>query len=157
MPQFTKKQRQEIIDAHIEKYGGYNPRMFLQVVRASNGTHPAWSWFDWNDGRAAEEYRVIQAREFGQGLRISFEITQHETTVKVKAPAVISPLETRKIGGYRQFVPENDMPELRRQAARELRSWAKRYQAAIVDAGLSEQDFTAAVDQIDVPIVEAAE
>lgn len=144
MREFTKEVREEIIRAHVAKFGRYQADEFIREVRSSNGTHPAWSWFEWNDGNAAEEHRLWQARMFVQGLRISFEVQdvrarKRSKVVVVTAPAYISPVEDRKDGGgYVATDPHNPahQRELAGQGARALLTWLERYRGILTLLGI---------------------
>lgn len=134
MREFTKEIRQEILDEYTARHGEFSPAGFLREVRASNGSHPAWSWFEWDDGKAAEEHRVWQSRMFVQGLKIKFEIETSSSKVSKievrEAPAYLSPVDRRaEGGGYYPFDPSNDAhrQELARQASQSLETWMRRY------------------------------
>lgn len=158
---FTKELRQKIINEYASKHGGkFDPAGFLKEVRLSNGTHAAWNWFEWNDGTAAEKWRLQQAAEFAQGLKIRFEVQTHsfENIKLVTAPAFVSPLSERSSGGgYKPFNPEIDLDELGRQAAQALITWFNRYEAVIVSRGLDRSDFDKAITVLDPPKLVAAE
>ncbi|MBA3548825.1 MAG: hypothetical protein H0T76_20270 [Nannocystis sp.] len=149
---FTRDDRQEIIDDYVARNGNFSAGGFLREVRASNGTHRAWAWFEWNDGRAAEEFRLHQSRLFVQGLRISFTVETIERKVSGvtvrEAPALISPMDSRHDGGgYYAFDPTNieHMAELRRQGATALENWLRRYGSAFELAGGKTKPFKDAV------------
>jgi len=147
---FSKQKRQEIIDDFIRKNGGYDAQAFLREVRSSNGTHPAWSWFQWNDGAAAEEYRLWQARTFTQGLRVVFtvEVTERHVSGVRAVPALLSPLDNRRNGGgYYAVDPQDEahMAEVRLQGAASLETWMRRYGDAFELAGGDLDPFYAAV------------
>jgi hypothetical protein len=142
---FTKADRQKIVDAYVAKHGTFDAGGFLWEVRKSNGTHEAWSWFEWNDGKAGEAYREIQAREFVQGLKVKFEVVQTEPKVASiivrDAPAYISPVENRRSGGgYHAYDPANEdhRDELVRQAATAFDSWVRRYGGIFSEIGGTE-------------------
>lgn len=144
MARFTKQQRQEIIrDFCLRRNREFDAKLFAKEVRETGPSHPAYGWFQWDDDRAAEEYRIWQAREFSRGLKVSFSIEEvgRSGTVKVRevqAPMLVSPMsERRSGGGYFLTDPENPqhMAELCEQAAIDLGRWLKRYEAAILHAG----------------------
>jgi len=134
---FTKELRQEIVRNFALAHNGfYNPSVFLEEVRQTGESHPAWAWFEWDEGRAALAYNLERARAFAQGLKVRFEIADVEHgPVTVSAPLVLSAFEGRRMGvGYHLFdteKPANDMTELCRQAAVDLAAWLRRYDAAI--------------------------
>ena len=142
--QLSREKRQAIVDDFIQRNGGYSAQGFLAEVRRSNGSHPAWAWFDWDDPRAAEEHRLWQARTFVRDLTISFSVetvTSSAHGFTVSAPRVLSPAESRPSGGgYRRFDPESaeDVAELATQAATAFASWRKRYEAALYASGVKQ-------------------
>lgn len=115
MTRFTKELRQEIVRNFALAHNGfYNPNLFLDEVRQTGESHPAWSWFEWDEGRAALAYNLERARAFAQGLKVRFEIADVERgPVIVSAPLVLSAVEGRRTGvGYHLFdieKPTNDM------------------------------------------------
>lgn len=141
---FSKQRRQEIVDDFVARHGGFDARAFLREVRLSNGTHPAWSWFEWNDGRAAEEYRVEQARDFVRDLRVTFEITTTQRSVKgvfmASAPAAYSPLSRRSTGGGYRLTDPGDTAHRRdlcAEGGQALRAWLRRYSGVAEAEGVS--------------------
>src|SRR3546814_9062605 len=70
----SRKDRQKIVDDFVERHGKYDARMFMEEVKATAGQHPAWTWFVWDDEKAADEYRIWQAREFTHDLKVKFSI-----------------------------------------------------------------------------------
>lgn len=111
-------------------------------MRETGETHPAFGWFEWSDEKAASDHRLWQARAFAKDLRIRFEVQDvsggKSITVTTEAPLVMSPASGRKDGGgYVSFNPDDPahQAELCQQAAVALRSWLKRYQAALIHCG----------------------
>lgn len=143
MARFTKALREQIVREFTARHNGqYNPALFLEGVGAKGVDHPAYEWFEWNDDRAAEQYRVEQARAFARDIRVAFtveEIGRNKavTIREVEAPLMISPLTGRRHGGgYVVLDPARpeDMAELCRQAACDLEAWLSRHQAALLYA-----------------------
>lgn len=170
MSKFTKELRQQIVEDFARKHNGqYDPALFLKEVRDTGKTHPAYGWFEWDNKKAANEYNLWQARAFAKDLRIKFEVEEvgrsGSVTVKsVEAPLVISPMAGRGDGGgYVSFDPNSPAHQAEHchQAAAALRSWLKRYQAALVHAGYgvkSVESIADALESIQAPaLVEAAE
>lgn len=140
---FTKELRQEIVETFATRHNGqFDPSLFLKEIEETGKKHPAHSWFQWDDTKAAREHRLWQARSFAKDLRVTFTIEQVSRQGEIKIttgemPAVISPVEGRSDGGGYVLVDPNDpehMAEHRRQAATALRSWLRRYQAAVTNA-----------------------
>lgn len=144
MARFTKERRQEIIrEFAIRHNGHFNPTLFVQEVRATGADHPAYEWFEWSLDKAAEQHWLWQAREFANGLRVSFtvETVGREGAIKVRevsAPFALSPVDQRRQGGGYYVTDPSDpahMAELCRQAVNDLERWLRRYEAALVHAG----------------------
>lgn len=144
MAHFTKEQRQQIIrDFCLRRNMDFDARLFAKEVRDTGPEHPAYDWFEWDDGKAAEEFRIWQAREFSRGLRVSFQIEEvgRSGTIRVRevsVPMLVSPLDGRRAGGgYFLTDPEDPshMAELCKQAATDLRRWLRRYEGALAHAG----------------------
>lgn len=144
MARFTKALRQQIVRDFAEQNGGwFDPAAFLAFVRDSGVDHPAFGWFEWDDDKAAEEFRLDQARDFARGLVIKFEVQSlHRGTMRViehSAPLVVSPLDRRRQGGGYYLTDANDpahMAELCRQAAHSLRWFISRYEGALAYSGV---------------------
>lgn len=143
---FTKDDRQRIVREFAVRHNGqFNATLFLQEVQETGETHEAWSWFQWDGDKAANEHRLWQAREFSQGLVVTFEIEEigRNKAVKVTTvamPMVLSQPVGRTPGGGGGYVLTNpDDPEhvveLCRQAAVALQSWHSRYSGALRKAG----------------------
>lgn len=147
---FTKEERQRIIAEFAVRHNGhYNPKLFLDEVRATGEDHPAFGWFTWDEARAAEAHRLWESRVFASGLRVSFSIDEigrrgAVTVREVMMPFAISPVGTRdKGGGYVVSVPGDDghMLELCSQALTDLGTWIDRYAGAVMYAGGSIHDL----------------
>lgn len=147
---FTKQLRAEIIGEFAKRHGGnYNPPDFLEEVEKAGESHPAHAWFTWDDSQAAHEYRIWQARVFASNIRVSFSVRSigRDTPMTIKsveAPMAISPLNGRsRGGGYVITNPtKGHMVELCRQAEDDLRSWLRRYEAAVQYVGISAEEIS---------------
>lgn len=135
-PKLSRAERQRIVDEFAERHGGvFDKREFLAEVRESNGSHPAWSWFEWRDDVAAEAYRLQQAGDFVRDLVLVVEVvTPRSVTLNLEAPAMLVPLADRREGGYRPLAVVG-VEELRREAVMALIAWRGRYQAALAQIG----------------------
>ena len=98
------------------------------VVAAKKKSSPLHKCFEWNDGKAALEYRLWQAREL---IRVAICILEgSDDPIK----AYVSLKEDRRApgGGYRSLEDVLRMPDLRRQllaeALEELRVYEEKYQ-----------------------------
>lgn len=141
---FTKELRQQIVQDFCSRNGGiFNPILFLEEVRERGAEHPAYGWFEWDASKAAREYQLIQARNFANDLRINFTVEEigprRSLTIReVEGPMFISPMANRQAGGGYFEVDPNDpvkMAEYCGQAALALRTFLRRYEAAVVYAG----------------------
>lgn len=157
-PLFTKERRQEIVREFAVRHNGqFDARLFFQEVQARGDEHPAHAWFEWDRDRAAENWQVEQAREFARGLKVTFEIEEvhRDKSViarQVSAPMVISPIAGRSKGGGYVLVDASNtdhMADLCQEAATALRSWSRRYEAALVHAGAASTDIVAALKSLD--------
>lgn len=168
MVRFTKKLRQKIVDEFSTRHNGqYNPELFLREVQEKGPEHPAYGWFEWDSNKAAHEHNLWQARSFAKDLRIVFEVEQvgrsgTMTVVQQEMPTVLSPVAGRNGGGgYVLTDPDNPehMAEHCRQAGTALRSWLKRYSAALmhVDGSIKPVERIAeALERVEAPKEEKA-
>jgi hypothetical protein len=166
MARFSKSLRQQIVREFAEKNGGwFDPAAFLAEVRRQGSKHPAWEWFEWDDNKAAHEFRVDQARDFARGLVVVFEVqTMHRGSLRIveqSAPLLVSPVAGRKGGGGYFVTDPNDpqhMIELCLQAAQSMRWFIGRYESALRFAGVNMAPFEKAQAALEetVPQVEAA-
>ena len=97
------------------------------VTEARKATSPLHPFFEWDDGRAAEEHRINQARRLIRRYEVVV-IDSHPTPVR----AFVSLGSDRKPGrGYRQMARVLSDPEQRaellEQAIRELHAVRSRY------------------------------
>lgn len=67
----------EYIEAIKKRRGGITPQ--LLVIEANKKRSPLHDCFEWDDSKAAEEYRVVQAREI---LRFLVIMVEPETEVE---------------------------------------------------------------------------
>lgn len=144
MARFSKELRQKIIrEFCLRRNTDFDAKLFEQEVRDTGPDHPAYGWFEWDESKAAGEYRVWQAREFAKDLRVTFSVEEigRAGVIRVReveAPMLVSPLDGRRSGGgYFLTDPSNPdhMAELCRQAATSLATWLRRYEGALAHAG----------------------
>ena len=149
----SSEERRIIIQEFANRHDGqYVPELFLEEVEKSGKNHPAYGWFTWEQDEAAHQYRLWQARVFGRGIKISFEVQTTSrrgsiVSTPTQVPLVISPIEGRQTGnGYVIMEPDNvdHMAELCNQAASDLTGWLRRYEAAVLSVGLT----TSAIEKI---------
>ena len=147
---FDKGLRQQIIADFAKRHSGvYDPALFLAEVKRRGEAHPAYAWFRWDDGEAAHEYRLWQARTFARDLVIKFktEVVGRSGTIRIvetQMPMVLSPLDGRSDGGgYIVSDPHSaeHLNLLCAEGAVALRSWLRRYTAALVHVGTTAEHF----------------
>lgn len=139
----SKADRRSIIQDFMDRHGGrYDPRSFVEEVQRSNGQHPAWTWFTWDDAKAAGDYRIWQARVFAQDIVVQFSVEQirrgNVVVVSVEAPAFVSPLDARSSGGGYLALDPGDPAQMARfcaEAAASLQAWLRRYSGAVAYTG----------------------
>jgi hypothetical protein len=151
----SKQEREAILRDYCARNGGrYDARAFASEVRATGKSHPAAGWFEWDFGKAAEEWWVEQARQFAQGIKIVYEVQSIDSKVgpvTVEYPALISPLESRNSGGGYIAVDPDDpshLNEMARQAAKDLESWLFRYRHTAERFGVKADQFEKAVRRL---------
>ena len=132
---YTAEDRQAIIDLFIAEHGSFDPAVFVEEARSEN--HPAHGWFEWDDGAAAERYRVWQARQFVH-VRVVTRIVDGgtaEVEVEVSRPEYVAQ-QSHGVDGYIPVSSPDGEAELRWQALDSgfgLRSWLKRYESAMLE------------------------
>ena len=90
------QQTGEYIEAIKKRRGGITPQ--LLVVEANKKRSLLHDCFEWNDSKAAEEYRIVQAREILRFLVIEIESeTETEETRYIRA--FIAPPEIEQDDG----------------------------------------------------------
>ena len=106
--------------------------------------HPAYNvFFGKDDATLAHERRLQIFRENFGSFKVTYEVKKIDTSLLdikiVEKPLQISPKSKRSQGGgYVNFDPEDEelMSEFRNEAAASLRSFVRRFEVAILDAGL---------------------
>lgn len=154
---FTKALRKSIVEEYAARHGGqFDAAGFLAEVEKKGAAHPAHSWFNWDDVRAAQEHRLGQARAFVSDLRVSFKIEAlgRDSRIVVRqtfAPMAISPLQGRADGGgYTIFDPSNPAHQsnLCREASAGLEAWLRRYEGALAFASVETGKLSAVIDAL---------
>ena len=166
MGSFTKALRQKIVTEFATRHNGtYNPTLLVEEVRRTGFSHPAHSWFEWDQGKAAFAHQIEQARDFARDLRVTFTVqvvNGGKRSVKVREtamPLVLSPMEGRKSGGGYLLVNPDDpvyMAEHAGQAAQALRSWWSRYQSAAEHVSITASDVEAMIAKLEAATAQIA-
>lgn len=141
---YTKEIREQIVREFASRHGGvYDPAAFLTEVKEQGRRHPAYQWFEWSDKRASYEYRLWQARQFANKIRISYsvEVIDRGTMriIERTGPLVISPIAGRENGGgyhIADYSKGPDLLELQRQAWQALQMLIERHEIALASAGV---------------------
>jgi len=137
----SKEDRKVIVDEFKSRHNGrYDAEEFFKEVREAGESHPAYEWFEWDQGEAAYQWNVLQARMFAQHIVINVEqpkvVDGVTVNISTEAPAFISPVSNRSSGGgYVEF----DVNVLCEEAAKTLRSWLRRYQVCLNHVGQSSE------------------
>lgn len=137
----SKEERKVIVDEFKARHNGrYDADEFLKEVKEAGESHPAYRWFTWDQGEAAYQFNLIQARMFAQHIEIYVEqpkiVEGVQVNITTEAPAFISPISNRSSGGgYVEF----DVNILCEEAAKTLRSWLRRYQVCLNHVGQSSE------------------
>lgn len=137
-----KAEDRRLIAADFAKrHGGtFCPVAFLEEVERIGFTHPAYSWFTWDDQDAAHKQRVTEARNFVRKIEINYVINDPEALkIEVSAPAFISPIDNHQNGGGYQIYNPGDQDHVdafRAEARRALKAFASRYQSVLVSNNL---------------------
>ena len=144
MAGFSKTFRQKVIDQFLNETGSnfFHPAEFLEWLREKPDHDVFPVFFGKTDKEAAHQFRLMQVRNFVNGLRVKVTVTPsvasssphisvqvREPTV-FKVPAYVSPVADRRGGGgYVQTdVTDSDSTaELYRQAAQSLTAWLERH------------------------------
>ena len=130
---YTAEDRQAIINQFIAEHGSFDPALFVEEARSQN--HPAHGFFEWNDGAAAERYRVWQARQFVHVRVVTRIIDGGTAEVAVSRPEYVAK-QSRREDGYIGVSSPDGEAELRWQALDSgfgLRSWLRRYESALLE------------------------
>ena len=139
----SKVDRQWIVDDFADRHGGrFDPKGFVEEVRQTKGQHQAWTWFTWDDAKAAEDHRIWQARTFVRDLVVLHTVeTIWRGKVNVRevvSPAFVSPMDDRDHGGgYLALDPSDpvQMAGFCAEAARSLHAWLRRYSGVVAYTG----------------------
>lgn len=128
-PGYRLKGDVAVIGKHLESLAGpdgeLNPEDVVEDAKSEDS--PIHDEFEWDDTKAAKEYRLFQARR----LTKSFEVVWIEEEVEVQTVGFVS-LEVDNDASYRTSRRVLTDPEMRQQwkeqALRELRRWRNTYQ-----------------------------
>ena len=141
----TKEIKKQALEDFSNETGNniINADEFISWIK-EKPEHPAYNvFFGKDDATLAHERRLQIFRENFGSIRVVYEVKRVDTTLMdikmVEKPLQISPKSKRSHGGgYVNFDPEDEelMSEFRNEAAASLRSFVRRFEVAILDAGL---------------------
>ena len=130
----TKAQRLAIATLHMKRSedGRYVPQEFVDAARDED--HPAHGWFTWDDGEAAEKWRVAEGRRFVQGLpvEVSVPAVDYGEPLPVKTVTVPALVSDESGDGYVSVVTDAGMETLKECALREYARWAGRHRSHLL-------------------------
>lgn len=119
--------------------GALTPEVTVENARPTNS--PLHEGFEWNDSIAAEEYRLVQAREIIRAVEIVPEEDKGAGVAPgIRAFVTLGPPASRSyFATYDVMADPAGRQEFLQRALRELRQWRQRYQqfaelAAIFEA-----------------------
>lgn len=130
-PALQSKRRRRIV-AELRRLAAINSGVLVPAVvidRARSPRSPLHSVFQWDDTKAADEYRIWQARELIQ--RTFRVISVNGKEMKVQVFVSLKPDRNVPGGGYREmsFVLSNEdmRSQLLKQAIEEMKFFAEKY------------------------------
>lgn len=108
----------------LENSVGLTPENLLDANRNENA--PLHNEFEWNDGIAAEKYRISQAGHIIRSLCVTFEPIETEKPETIRAFFKVESAENYEhINAFLEDADKNK--ELLQLARKELRAFAKKY------------------------------
>jgi hypothetical protein len=109
-----------------KKYGHISPEHIIQESR--NPKHPFHKLFEWDDTKAAEKYRLLQAKFIQRAIGyILVNKTTGERTGPIPAVHLIKRGEAKYTGMLNALADEPTRADILKKAASELESWKQRY------------------------------
>jgi hypothetical protein len=143
----------QIIGSTLEQLKNFTPRDVVEVARPE--TSPIHKYFEWDDDKAAEEWRVAQARHLVNRVQIVVKVKDKKITTKAFHSIQIQTGKNTE-RRYESFKVISRTRQLKDQviqkALQELIGWKQRY-AQYNDVFA---DLFVAIDEI-IPIIESRE
>lgn len=136
-----------------KQHGGLlRPKDVVDAARAQSS--PLHSHFTWDDGEAAEQWRLQQARQL-ISITMTIEMTPAGEEIVIPAYTSLTPDRKRKGGGYRQTVKvlsnEDWRDQMLQDALAELHAFESKYKMLSELAGVF-----AAIKKIKVKFLQKA-
>jgi len=148
----TPEQIDELELIRHDHGGVLQPQHVIEHARDSESL--LHGYFEWSDSRAANEYRVFQAREVIRRVRVTI-LNRDQIEVKVRKYISLATDRVGSGGGYREVRDVIEIDERRQQmietAYRELKNFVDRYKDLSELGELTEsirEFIEASVDQV---------
>ena len=132
--------RKAIAVEHAKQHGGiYRPVLFVEEAR--DKSHPAHRWFEWDNAKAGDAWRLQRARQFVSGIRVVSEIVLNEhDPITIKSSPVPEPVEkpfmvSNHEGEYVPVTSKLYEGRLTNEAHSALSLWLSRYGAVLREEG----------------------
>lgn len=140
MANLTKEQR-EVLRRPVVKKGSLIAKA-LKSIEATRGIltpqavveeaaqldHPLHGNFEWDDSKAGERYRWMQARTLINSIRVEFEGESREAYLNVVTR--VQNVPTRGYVSIEKIISDEDMhKQVVRDAIREVKYWEKKFQS----------------------------
>lgn len=108
--------------------GSCTPHALVDVAR--DPASPLHKYFEWDDAKAAEQYRITQARYYMRSINIEY-VTEECGIIEMRAfvPTYVDGQGNIWKPAIEVAATEDGMEQLLRAARRELRAFTKKYAA----------------------------
>ena len=121
----------EYLEKLEQENGALTPELVLNESRDEKAVlHPC---FEWDDGKAAESYRLYQARKIISNITVKIETSANETSTPVRAFVSISDSAKKETGNFVSIgVAMNDevmRAQVLKNALYELQTFKRKYAA----------------------------
>jgi|GEM_PF-3437175 len=125
-----QEKKQDVIDREVETLTaslGHVPTNVELLRAASDVGHPLHAFFEWDDQRAAQKWRLEEAHRMLQSCKFVVEMNERESKrVQVRKLVVINRGEPMRLRNEALAEPDARQ-KLKAHAIGELRSWCRRY------------------------------
>ena len=128
----TRQKVAEALEAIHEKYGELKPGLVVDEARDSS--HPLHSYFEWNDGLAAERWRLNQAGQLIRKIRLRV-VTEGGEEITTPRYLSVQYKGDEDRADHRYVKSEVAMADpltretIIRRAQQDIRSWTLRYES----------------------------
>lgn len=122
---------QDILKQLADEYGSITPELVLEHAKPKDS--PLHAFFQWDNTKAAEQYRLVQARQLIRRIKVEY-ITEETKTVTVRAYHCVMPETDDEQTGRGVYVPvEAAMSDYRSQlldqCKRDMDAFKRKYAA----------------------------